>query len=77
MCLAADPAVRLRDVATRAGITERAVLRIVSDLEQDGYVMRVREGRRNRYEIDTSRPLRHPVDAERSVECLLDLMDAA
>ena len=55
--LAADPAVRLRDVAAAVGITERAVQKIVGDLEAGGVLTRTRTGRRNRYRIDASRPL--------------------
>ena len=68
---------RLRDVAERVGITERAVQRIVSDLEGGGYLSRVREGRRNRYEVHADRPFRHPVTAHRDVSLLLDLFVGA
>ncbi len=50
-CLAQDPGVRLRDIAARVGITERAAHRIVSDLEEGGYVSRHRNGARNSYEL--------------------------
>ena len=50
-CLAQDPGMRLRDVAARVGITERAVHRIVSDLEDGGYISRHRNGARNKYEL--------------------------
>ena len=49
--VAAQPDVRLRDVAARIGITERAVQRIVVDLEREGLLLRSREGRRNRYQV--------------------------
>ena len=52
LCLADAPDIRLRDVAERVGITERAVQRIVADLSQAGYVKRDRVGRRNRYTVD-------------------------
>lgn len=74
LCIASEPEVRLRDVADRVGITERAVQRIVSDLEEGGYLSRVREGRRNRYEVHADLPLRHPVEAHREVRVLLDLI---
>jgi len=73
-CLVEDAEVRLRDVATRVGITERAVQRIVSDLEEGGYVTRSRVGRRNSYEVHADRPLRHPIEAHRDVKALLDLV---
>ncbi len=74
ICLAEDPTTRLRDVAQRIGITERAVQMIVTDLENAGVLIRHREGRRNRYEILPDKPLRHPVEAHRSVRDLLDMV---
>ena len=71
LCLARDPGIRLRDVAERVGITERAAQRIVADLVADGYVTRVRAGRRNRYRVNTSAPLRHPLDTDHVVGDLL------
>jgi MarR family len=71
VCIAEDPDQRLRDIALRVGITERAVFSIVNDLEADGYVRRVPVGRRNRYELDPSRPLRHPVERVHSIGELL------
>jgi predicted transcriptional regulator of viral defense system len=68
-----EPGIRLRDVADRVGITERAVQRIVTDLEQAGYLSRAREGRRNHYSVHADRPLRHPVVAHRDVSFLLGL----
>ena len=74
LCIAQEPEVRLREVADRVGITLRAVQRIVADLENGGYLSRVREGRRNRYELYPDRPFRHPVEAHRDVSLLLDLI---
>ena len=51
----------------RVGITERAVQRIIGELEQAGIVERVRVGRRNRYEFDLDQPLRHPLEAHRTL----------
>lgn len=73
-CLAEDPEVRLRDVADRVGITERAVQRIVTDLEEEGFVSRSRVGRRNLYEVHPEKPLRHPIEAHRDVKALLSLI---
>lgn len=73
LCLAAEPGVRLRDVAATVGITERAVQHIVADLEAGGVVTRTRTGRRNRYAVDPSVPLRHAVEAHRRVGDLLAL----
>lgn len=62
---------RLRDVAARIGITERAVQSIVADLEAAGYLTRTRVGRRNRYTIDPTVALRHPSEADHPVGDLL------
>jgi hypothetical protein len=74
LALARDPSARLRDVATLVGITERAVQRIVADLEAEGYLTRERNGRRNEYSVHADRPLRHPIEAHRKVRALIDLV---
>lgn len=74
VCLARDPQVRLRDVAEMVGITERAVQRIVLELETAGVIDRQREGRRNTYRINRGRRLRHHLEAHRTVGDLLDLV---
>lgn len=71
VCIAGDPGIRVRDIAARVGITERAAHGIVADLVEAGYVSRDRVGRRNRYEVHGELPLRHPVEAEHSVGELL------
>ena len=73
ICLAADPEARLRDVAEQVGITERAVQRIVAELEAAGVIERRREGRRNRYALHRELPLRHPLEAHHTVGELLRL----
>ena len=73
-CIAREPDVRLRDVATRVGITERAVQRIVTDLETAGYLLVAKEGRRNRYTVGDDLPLRHPLERHRSVKALIELV---
>lgn len=75
ICLHRDPKVRTREVAERVGITERAVQRIVVELEAAGVITREKDGRRNVYHIDLSRPLRHPVERGRTVRDLLKLVD--
>lgn len=75
ICLAREPEILLRDVAVQVGITERAVQRIVADLETAGYLTRVRAGRRNHYEINANLPLRHPIEAHRTVGILLALVN--
>ena len=71
VCLATDPGSRLRDVAAKVGITERAVQKIVGDLEAAGVIERVRAGRRNSYKLHLSVPLRHPLEAHHTVAALL------
>ena len=74
LLLAKEPEIRLRDVAERVGITERAVQRIVADLEHGRYVERVRTGRRNRYKVHPEMPLRHPIEAHRKIASLIHLV---
>ena len=71
MCVSENPNALLRDVATQVGITERAAQRIVTELEEAGYLEREREGRRNSYRLNTSMPLRHPLDTDYRVGELL------
>ncbi len=73
VCIAGDPNVRIRDLAPRVGITERAVQRIVRELEQAGYLSHEHEGRRNVYRVRTEQPLRHPVERHRTVAALIAL----
>jgi len=74
VCLAQDANARLRDVAQTVGITERAVQKIVADLEAAGVVHRERRGRRNHYRLQAERPLRHPIEAHRTVGALLGMV---
>lgn len=74
ICIAERPNARLRDIATRVGITERAVQMILSDLEQAGVVEKRREGRRNRYVVHPDHALRHPVEQHRTVQDLLRII---
>ncbi|CAM3243969.1 HTH marR-type domain-containing protein [Deinococcus saxicola] len=73
LCLKRQPDATLRQVSADVGITERAVQRIVRDLEDAGILIRQRVGRRNTYQIEANRPLRHPLDAHRKVGDLLEL----
>lgn len=74
LCIAADPNVRLSEVAAQVGVTERRVQSIVADLEAAGYLTRTRQGRRNRYDIDGSLPLRHVETEHRQLGELLSLL---
>ena len=72
-----DPTLILREVASRVGITERAVQRIIHDLEVEGFIEREKVGRQNRYRILEDQPLRHPIERHRRIGDLLSLIDTA
>jgi DNA-binding Lrp family transcriptional regulator len=74
LCIAADPGIRLRDIAASVGITERAAHRIVDDLVKDGYVSRERIGRRNQYQVQDHLPLPDPLLPDRKLADLLGLL---
>lgn len=76
LCLAAEPDRRVRDVAVRVGITERAALRIIADLVDAGYVGRHRVGRRTHYTLILDRAMRHPVESSRPVRVLVDALSS-
>jgi hypothetical protein len=61
LCIAHDPGVWLRDIAARVDITERTAYGIVTDLTEAGYVVKQKDGRRNRYQIQARLPLRRPL----------------
>jgi predicted transcriptional regulator len=62
LLIAANPEMRMREMALSVGITERAVQRIIDELSTTGYLVVTKEGRRNHYSIVTQKPLRHPVE---------------
>ncbi|MEU5636850.1 helix-turn-helix transcriptional regulator [Streptomyces rishiriensis] len=72
--IADDNSARIRDIAAHCRLTERAVQKIIADLEQDGYLSHIREGRGNTYRIEPDRVLRHPAEAGLSVAALLSLL---
>jgi DNA-binding MarR family transcriptional regulator len=74
--LARKPDARLRDVAASVGITERAVQKILRDMQESGVITVSKHGRRNSYAIDTSASLRHDLEAHRSVGDLIELIGA-
>ncbi|MCL6563466.1 MAG: winged helix-turn-helix transcriptional regulator [Firmicutes bacterium] len=75
LCLASNGGqMTAREIAHAVGITERAVQRILSDLEAAGYISRFRDGRRNRYEIHSDLPMRHPAQRGLTVRDLLEIM---
>ena len=69
-----EPELVLREVALKVGITERAVQRIVAELEEEGFVMREREGRRNKYKLNLNKPLRHPIEKHCSIGKLIEFI---
>jgi predicted ArsR family transcriptional regulator len=72
VALDGDSGLRIRDLAVTVGITERAVQRIIADLEAVGVLERQRVGRRNHYRIRRSGALRHPLESHCTVGGLLD-----
>ena len=74
LAIAAEPHIRLRDVAERVGITERGAQRIVRDLVDQGYLDAKRVGRRNRYVVNVDEPLRHPMESQHTVGELISLL---
>jgi DNA-binding transcriptional ArsR family regulator len=74
LAIAAEPEARLRDLAARVGITERAAQRIVGELEEAGYLDVRRVGRRNVYRVHANRPMRHPAERHHKVGELLTVL---
>lgn len=74
LCIARNPGITAKEIATTVGITERAVQRLLRDLEESGYISRTRRGRKNYYEIHPERPMRHPAQQGHVIRELLDLL---
>ncbi len=74
VCISDDPGVRLRDIATALGITERTAFGIVGDLTRAGYVIKDKDGRRNRYRIQAHLPLPDALGRERTIGEVLKLL---
>ena len=74
LCVAHDPGVRLRDIAASLNITERSAFGILADLAAAGYVVKEKDGRRNRYHIQAHLPLPEPVGRESTVGEVLALL---
>ncbi|OQR66080.1 ArsR family transcriptional regulator [Streptomyces maremycinicus] len=72
--IAENHSARIRDLAAHCRLTERAVQKIIADLEQDGYLSHTREGRGNTYRVEPGKVLRHPAEAGLSVASLLSLL---
>jgi DNA-binding MarR family transcriptional regulator len=74
LCIAHDPGIRLRDIAARLTITERSAYGIVTDLTEAGYIVKHKDGRRNRYQIQAHLPLPDPAGRKRTVGEILTLL---
>ena len=74
--IAETPSIRIRDIAARIGITERAAQRIVGDLETDGYLSHEKEGRRNHYSLHPGAHLRHPLENEIEICQLVEFVSS-
>ncbi|MGO9150919.1 MAG: helix-turn-helix transcriptional regulator [Acidimicrobiales bacterium] len=74
VCIAQDPDVRLRDIAASLGITERSVFGIVTDLTSAGYVLKDKNGRRNRYRVQVHVPLRQGIVRDQTIGELLAVL---
>jgi hypothetical protein len=77
LCIAHDPGVRLRDIAARTGVTERTAYGIVTDLTAAGYIVKHKDGRRNRYQIQAHLPLPETDSRERTIGEILALLPGA
>lgn len=74
LCIASDPEIRLRDIAASLGITERRAYGIVTDLSEAGYIIKEKDGRRNRYQVQAHLPLPETPDQEQAIGEVLSLM---
>jgi DNA-binding MarR family transcriptional regulator len=74
LCIAHDPGIRLRHIATTLDITERTAYGIVTDLTEGGYVVKEKDGRRNRYQIQAHLPLRESITRERTIGEVLNVL---
>ena len=77
LCIARDPGTRLRDIAASVDITERSAHGIVTDLTEAGYVIKQKDGRRNRYQIQAHLPLPEPATQEPAIGEVLALLAGA
>ncbi|MEA3551571.1 winged helix-turn-helix domain-containing protein [Pseudarthrobacter sp. C1] len=77
LSVAREPDILVADIAERVGITTRAALQILKDLESAGYLLRTRVGRRTHYTIRPHQHFRHPATAAQEVDGLIRLFTAA
>lgn len=76
LCLYRQPDLRLRDVANEVGVTERLVQRIVAELVDQGYLQITKEGRCNRYTVNSDLRLRHPLEMQHTIGELMELLSS-
>jgi DNA-binding transcriptional regulator PaaX len=76
VCIAQQPDIRLSEIGQKVGIGERAVHRIVHELIEAGYLTSTKVGRRNVYQLDLERPLRHPLESSHRLGAILDPLSA-
>ena len=76
VCIARNPEETLREIARKVGITERAVQRIIGDLEEAGVIARERTGRNNSYTLSLDRPLRHPLEANTTIAEVIRVIES-
>ena len=77
LCVASNPDILTKDIARLVGITERSAQRIISELEDEGYLSHEKLGRRNHYQVHDDKPLRHPLEDHLAIEALLDVLTPA
>jgi hypothetical protein len=74
LCIFQNPKIRLSEIAERVGIKERTAFAIVSDLVNEGYLSKVRNGRRNEYVVHPELHFRHPVERDAQIGALLGIV---
>jgi DNA-binding transcriptional ArsR family regulator len=74
LCIAHDPGARLRDIAARLEITERRAFGIVTDLTDAGYIVKEKDGRRNRYRIQNDLPIPESIGRQRTIGEILEML---
>ncbi|HMA62057.1 MAG TPA: winged helix-turn-helix transcriptional regulator [bacterium] len=74
LCLVESPSIKMREIAEKVGITERAVQNIIADLRKEGYIDREKKGRRNKYKINTEMHLKHPLEEHKTMADLIRLI---
>ena len=74
LCLVNNPSIKMKEIAKKVDITERAVQNIISDLRKEGYINRERKGRRNKYQINENMHLKHPIEEHKTLADLIKLI---